>query len=65
MSILILDYTSLYYASSGQGLDEALDIAYFQYRASKTYNAVTGQFSAAFETYTILQFIGFILKNRL
>ena len=66
MSILILEHASLYYASSsGPDLNEALDMAYSRYRASETHTAVTEQFSAPSETYTISQFTMFILDNRL
>jgi hypothetical protein len=46
-------------------LDHALDRAYSQYRASNTHNAVIEQFSAAPQTYSILQFTEFMLGYRL
>jgi hypothetical protein len=64
--ILILEHASLYYASSSRpALNEALDRAHSQYRASNTYNAIIEQFSAPSKTYSILQFVEFILKYRL
>jgi septin family protein len=65
-TILILECASLDYASSPRAdLNEALDMAYSQYRASNTHNAIIEQFSAPPETYSILQFTEFILGNRL
>ena len=47
VSILILEHASLSYASSLRpDLDEALDRAYSQYRASNTHDAVIEKFSA-------------------
>jgi hypothetical protein len=66
VSIIILDHTTLFYASSSRPtLEQALDMAYSQYRASNTHNAVMKQFSAPPQTYSILKFIEFILKYRL
>jgi hypothetical protein len=66
VSIVILEHASLYYHSSSRPtLDQALDRAYAQYGASKTYDAVIQQFSAPSQTYSVLQFTDFILKYRL
>jgi hypothetical protein len=66
VSILILEHASLYYASSSKPtLDQALDGAYSQYKASNIHNAVIEQFPAAPQTYSILQFTEFILRYRL
>jgi hypothetical protein len=64
--ILILEHASLYYASSSRpALNEALNRAHSQYRASNTYDAVIEQFSAPPTTYSILQYVDFILEYRL
>jgi hypothetical protein len=66
VSILILEHATLYYASSSiPTFDQAFDRACFQYRASNTHNVVIEQFSAAPQTYSILQFTEFILGHRL
>src|SRR6266850_3095452 len=66
VSILILEHAALYYASSSRpDLDEALDRAYSQYRASNTHSAIMEQFSVPPETYSISQLTEFILENRL
>jgi hypothetical protein len=66
VSILILEHTSLYEASSSRPtLNQALDRAYSQYRAFNTHNAVISQFSAAPQTYSIIQFTEFILGHHL
>ena len=66
MAILILDHTCLFHASSSRpSVDEALDRAYSQYQASKTYDAVIRQFDAPFNKYSVLHFTEFILNHRL
>ena len=66
VSILILEHATLYYASSSTPtLNQALDWACSQYRASNTHDLVIEQFSASPLTYNILQLTEFILRNRL
>ena len=66
MLILILEHATIYHASSSMPtLDQALNCACSQYRASNTHNAVIKQFSAAPQTYSLLQFTEFILGHHL
>ena len=65
-SILILDRTSILYASpSRPTLEGALDQAYYQYKCSDTHNAVKEQFSFRLKQYSISQFTDFVLSHRL
>ena len=65
-SILILDRTSLLYASpSHPTLEGALDQAYYQYKFSDTHNVVKEQFSLRPKQYPISQFTDFVLSHRL
>jgi len=66
VAILILEHASLHHASfSKPTIDEALDKAYSQYRASDIHSAVIGQFCAPSKEYSIQQFMEFILTHRL
>jgi len=64
--ILILDYTSLLFASSSRpSLEKAFDRAYLQYISSDIHHTVITQFSAPSNHYSIEEFTQFIIQNRL
>ena len=65
-SILILNRASLLYASpSRPTLEGALDQAYYQYKSSRTHNAVKEQFSFHPKQYSVSQITDFVLSHRL
>jgi hypothetical protein len=64
--ILILEHACRLYVSQPKPTrDQALDQAYSQYCASNIHNKVRNQFSTSPVEYSILQFMEFVLKNRL
>ena len=66
MAILILDRTSIFYASPFRPtLDVALDQACSQYKYSDTHTAVKEQFLLPPKHYSISLFTDFVLSHRL
>jgi hypothetical protein len=66
VTILILDYACLSYASSSRPtLKKALNKACSQYIASCTHNEVIRQFTTHPQEYPILDFTEFVLQHRL
>lgn len=66
MTILILEYASLFYASpSHPSLLDALDKAFSQYSSSDCNDAVKRQFVLPPEQYYIPEFTEFVLSHRL
>ena len=65
-TVLILDYASLFHASTSRPtLEDALDQAFSQFESSHTHNTVKEQFSLPAKQYSISQFTEFVLSHRL
>jgi hypothetical protein len=61
-----MEYAGLHFASSSQiTINEALDKACSQYKASNVHDMVIKQFSAPYKEYSMMQLEEFILQHHL